>query len=301
MIRVRVPATSANLGVGYDCLGMALELYGECTFDFSKEGLFVSGCPAEFQNADNLVLRAFFLALAAWKLPMPKGVSLHIDTKIPLARGLGSSASCIAAGTLAAYAYGKGAGNIDRKEVLRQCLRLENHPDNLAPAIYGGLCASFLDPAENDDLPHPFVASYLIWESYRFVTIIPDYEVHTQQARTLLPQSMRYADAVYQMGRCAAICKALENGENELLRHACVDRMQEPYRKQLIPEYEAVRHLACSLGAYAFYISGSGPTMIAVTDRSNGEALREQIAHAYPSWRVDCLRASKQGGVVEDE
>lgn len=301
MIRVRVPATSANLGVGYDCLGMALTLYGTFTFDFSQKGIVVSGCPKEYQNADNLVLQAFFSALRAWGLPLPEGVALQIDTEIPVARGLGSSASCIAAGVLAAHAYGRGSETIDAQEVLRQCLQLEAHPDNLAPAITGGLCASFLSQSADDDLPRPFVATYPIQERYRFVTVIPDYEVHTQKARTLLPKTMRYADAVYQMGRCAAICKGLENGDEDLVRHACTDRMQEPYRKQLIPEYDAVRSLAFANGAAAFYISGSGPTMIAIVDRSRSEALCAQLAAAYPSWQVHCLSAAEQGGVVEDE
>ena len=172
----------------------------------------VCGCPKEYQNADNLVLQAFFSALRAWGLPLPEGVALQIDTEIPVARGLGSSASCIAAGVLAAHAYGRGSETIDAQEVLRQCVQLEALPDNLAPAITGGLCAAFLSQAADDDLPRPFVAKYPIQERYRFVTVIPDYEVHTQKARTLLPKTMRYADAVYQMGRCAALAKATEIG-----------------------------------------------------------------------------------------
>lgn len=291
MIRVYVPATSANLGVGYDCLGMALNHYGTFTFAFEGEGHVISGCPKEFQNDDNLVLKAFYTALDELKVDHPSGIRLHIDTPLPAARGLGSSATCIVAGILAADAFSEK--KLSKRELLKLCLLLEHHPDNVAPALMGGLCASFIDEGE------PYITFYPIHERLRFVTIIPDYEVLTAQARQILPVSMSYADAVYQMGRCAAMCRALELGDRELLLHACTDRMQEPYRKTLIPEYGQVRETVFAKGAEAFFISGSGSTMIAVTDQSRGDEMCRCLKEQYPNWIVLCLQAAGQGGYVE--
>lgn len=293
MIRVHVPATSANLGVGYDCLGMALSLYGTFTFDFACDTVVVRGCPPQYQNADNLVLQAFFTTLQELNVPPVQGVALTIDTPLPLARGLGSSASCIVAGVLAGAAYAKQT--LSKQALLRICLLLEHHPDNVAPALYGGLCASFIEGCD------PYIAAYSVSEHFRFITVIPDYEVRTQQARAILPDTMSYGDATYQMGRCAALCKALESGDGELLSHACSDRMQEPYRKKLIPDYDAVRKIAFAQGADAFFISGSGSTMIAVIDQHQALALCDRLCRAYPKWQIYSLCAAKQGGYVEDE
>lgn len=293
MIRIHVPATSANLGVGYDCLGLALAFEGTFTFSFPVSGLSVSGCPKEFQNRDNLVLQAFFTALKQLGVEEPAGIHLNIDTPVPVARGLGSSASCIVAGVLAAAAFSKRS--LSKKELLRLCLLLEHHPDNVAPALYGNLCSSFLDEQE------AVTAHFQVHERFRFVTIIPDYEVRTADARAILPDTMHYADATYQMGRCAALCKALETGDGALLRHACKDRMQEPYRKTLIKDYEDVRSMAYEHGAETFFISGSGSTMIAVVDRSKSEALAEQFQQRYPDWLILDLAAAKQGGYVDYE
>ncbi len=293
MIRVHVPATSANLGVGYDCLGLALAYEGIFSFSFPEEGITISGCPKEFQNKDNLVLQSFFTALEALGVEEPKGIHLDIQTPVPVARGLGSSASCIVAGVLAGAAY--SGQTLSKEALLRICLLLEHHPDNVAPALYGNLCASFIDEEE------PITAHFQVHERFRFVTIIPDYEVRTADARAILPDTMHYAEATYQMGRCSALCKALETGDGVLLRHACKDRMQEPYRKKLIKDYEDVRSMAYAHGAETFFISGSGSTMIAVMDQKTSEDVTLLFRQRYPNWIILNLSAAKQGGYVEYE
>lgn len=293
MIRVHVPVTSANIGVGYDCLGLALDYFGAFTFSFDKEGLVITGCPQAYQNKDNLVIQAFYSALDEWKIPYPLGITLDIQNASPMSRGLGSSASCIVAGVLGAAAFSKRS--FTKQELLRVCLHLEHHPDNLAPALYGNLCSSFL---ENEQ---PYVSLYQVHEKFAFVTVIPDYEVQTAAARAILPDQMSYGDAVYQMGRCVALCRALETGDHELLSHACQDRMQEPYRKTLIKDYEDVRKIALDQGAQAFFISGSGSTMIAIIDQQKSEQLRSLFQKRYPSWMILNLQAAQKGGYVEYE
>ena len=218
-------------------------------------------------------------------------VQIHIDTPIPVARGLGSSASCIVAGVLGAVAY--SGQKLPLQELLRLATLLEHHPDNVAPALYGSLCASFMENGL------PYTAQFAVHEKFRFVTIIPDYEVRTEDARRILPSDMSYADAIYQMGRCATLGKALESGDEEMVRHACIDRMQEPYRSRLIPEYDEVKRLCMDLGALAFVISGSGSTMLAVCTADTGGKLCRQLSERFRSWQVLELKAAAEGGAFE--
>lgn len=290
MIRVKVPATSANLGVGFDCMGLALDWQGVFTFCFDGPEFMISGCPKTYQNKDNLVYHAFARTLMALGKRVPV-VQIHIDTPIPVARGLGSSASCIVAGVLGAVAY--SGQKLPLQELLRLATLLEHHPDNVAPALYGSLCASFMENGL------PYTAQFAVHEKFRFVTIIPDYEVRTEDARRILPSDMSYADAIYQMGRCATLGKALESGDEEMVRHACIDRMQEPYRSRLIPEYDEVKRLCMDLGALAFVISGSGSTMLAVCTADTGGKLCRQLSERFRSWQVLELKAAAEGGAFE--
>lgn len=290
MIRVKVPATSANLGVGFDCMGLALDWQGVFTFRFDGPEFMISGCPKAYQNKDNLVYHAFARTLMALGKRVPV-VQIHIDTPIPVARGLGSSASCIVAGVLGAVAY--SGQKLPLQELLRLATLLEHHPDNVAPALYGSLCASFMENGT------PYTAQFAVHEKFRFVTIIPDYEVRTEDARRILPSDMSYADAIYQMGRCATLGKALESGDEEMVRHACIDRMQEPYRSRLIPEYDEVKRLCMDLGALAFVISGSGSTMLAVCTAKTGGKLCRQLSERFRSWQVLELKAAAEGGAFE--
>ncbi len=290
MIRVKVPATSANLGVGFDCMGLALDWQGVFTFCFDGPEFMISGCPKAYQNKDNLVYHAFARTLMALGKRVPV-VQIHIDTPIPVARGLGSSASCIVAGVLGAVAY--SGQKLPLQELLRLATLLEHHPDNVAPALYGSLCASFMENGM------PYTAQFAVHEKFRFVTIIPDYEVRTEDARRILPSDMSYADAIYQMGRCATLGKALESGDEEMVRHACIDRMQEPYRSRLIPEYDEVKRLCMDLGALAFVISGSGSTMLAVCTADTGGKLCRQLSERFRSWQVLELKAAAEGGAFE--
>ena len=290
MIRVKVPATSANLGVGFDCMGLALDWQGVFTFCFDGPEFMISGCPKAYQNKDNLVYHAFARTLMALGKRVPV-VQIHIDTPIPVARGLGSSASCIVAGVLGAVAY--SGQKLPLQELLRLATLLEHHPDNVAPALYGSLCASFMENGM------PYTAQFAVHEKFRFVTIIPDYEVRTEDARRILPSDMSYADAIYQMGRCATLGKALESGDEEMVRHACIDRMQEPYRSRLIPEYDEVKRLCMDLGALAFVISGSGSTMLAVCTADTGGKLCRQLSERFRSWQVLELKAAAEGGAFK--
>ena len=257
MIKITVPATSANLGIGYDTLGMAVSLYSHFTFERADK-LTITGCPEEFQNENNLVYVSFVDALAAWDEPaLP--VAIDIQTDVPVARGLGSSSTCVVAGIMAAAAL--TGHTVDRAELVRIATEVEGHPDNVAPAILGGAVCSF---TPTDSLPQ--CLRYEVSDKLRFITVIPPYEVHTSEARKVVPQEIPLSTAVWQMGRIAGMTRGLETGDLDLIAAANDDRIQEPYRRRLIPDYNAVRDTCLNGGAKTIWISGSGSTLMAVTD-----------------------------------
>lgn len=291
MIKVKVPATSANLGVGYDCLGIALDEFASVTFEIIEQGLIITGCEDAYCNEDNLFYQAFLEGLRYMKKEI-SGLRMHIESNVPFARGMGSSATCIVAGIAGANAL---FGNIMNKyEIFHIATRMEGHPDNIAPAIFGGLCASFME----DGKPH--MIKYGIKKGMIMVTIIPDYEVNTKQAREVLPTTMSYQDAIYQMGRCTALAKALEIGNPLIIKKACKDKMQEPFRSKLIKEYEEMKVICEEEDAITMFISGSGSTMIALTmDEEIAHNMEQRISKQYPNFSVRLLHATYDG--VESE
>lgn len=287
---VSVPATSANLGVGYDCLGMALDL--RATFGLIRsDELEVHGCEERFRGPDNLVWTSFLTGLAALGAePFP--VRIDIDSPIPLAGGLGSSSACVVAGIAAAQAL--VAGEVDPDLTLRVATQVEGHPDNVAPAVLGGVVSSFVADGETVST-RADVAPNL-----RFVAVAPPYEVRTSDARRVMPDEVPLSTAVWQMGRCAATLQALCAGDAELLGKACHDRLHEPYRKLLIADYEPLRAVALEAGACAFFISGSGSTMIAVADGPERAGdVREALSGVREGLWVRDLAASPEGARLE--
>ena len=294
MIKVTVPATSANLGIGYDTLGMAVSLYSHFTFDHA-DTLTITGCPEEFQNRDNMVYVAFEQALEQWGMePFP--ISIDIQTEIPVARGLGSSSTCVVAGITG----GMGAAALTRRTVTREELvamatALEGHPDNVAPALLGAAVCSFTPEGEL-----PRCLRYNVSERLRFITIIPPYEVHTSEARKVVPQEVPLSTAVWQMGRIAGLTRGLETGDTELIAAANDDRLQEPYRRKLIPDYDAIRATCLEGGAKTIWISGSGSTLMAVTDDTIvAKFLQVRLREQFPTCETHILTCDTQGAQIE--
>ena len=291
MIRISVPATSANLGIGYDTLGMAVSLYSHFTFE-RADALEITGCPEEFRNADNLVYVSFVDALREWgEEPFP--VRLDIQTEVPVARGLGSSSTCVVAGIMAAAAL--TSHTVDRAELVRIAAAVEGHPDNVAPAILGGAVCSF---TPEGGLPR--CLRYEVSENLRFITVIPPYEVHTSEARKVVPQEVPLADAVWQMGRIAGMTRGLETGDLDLVAAANDDRLQEPYRRALIPDYDAVRACCLEGGAKTMWISGSGSTLMAVTDDTIvAKFLQVRLRERFPECDTRILTCDTEGAQIE--
>lgn len=292
LVIVRVPATSANVGVGFDCLGLALDLTATFLITPVPGGaLSIDGCEERFRGDDNLVWQSYLRTCGILGCD-PQPLHITILSPIPLSGGLGSSSVCTIAGMAAAMAL--SPQGFDRDLALKVATEIEGHPDNVAPALLGGLVSSFVDGGKT-------VSTRMeIASNLRFVAIAPPYEVRTEEARKVLPAEVPLSTAVWQMGRCVAVVRALETGDAELLRAACVDKLHEPYRAALIPDYEALKHSALDAGACAFIISGSGSTMLAIAD---GDAAAARVSAALeaacPDYWLNTFSANTIGTTVE--
>ncbi|MEG0823732.1 MAG: homoserine kinase [Erysipelotrichaceae bacterium] len=232
MVTIKVPATSANIGPGFDSLGIALNLYATYSFEELSTGLVIEGCEERFQNENNLIYVAYKLTMDYLKLPI-KGLKLCVSTDVPVSRGLGSSATCVVGGILGANAIANYP--LTKEEVLMLATKLEGHPDNVAPAIYGGLTASLMF---NDQ---PYSIKYDISKELHFFAMIPDFETKTSDARKVLPTSVSYHDAIHNASHVAVLMKALETANSELIKLSLDDCLHEPYRKSLIKGYDEVK------------------------------------------------------------
>lgn len=291
MVRIKVPATTANIGPGFDSLGCALSLYAIVDFEETESGLIIDGCEPAYQNEDNLMVIAYDKTMARMNLKR-KGLHIHFQSDIPISRGLGSSAALLVAGSMAANVlHGE---LLSKEDILAVCNEIEGHPDNVAPAIYGGLTASLVEDGE------PYSVRYPINDQAYFCVLIPDFQTSTHEARKILPTSIDFKDAVFNISRTAVLCRALEIWDEKLLRIALDDKLHQPYRSQLIHEYEKVRMICLSHGASAFFISGSGPTCIALSSDSNfSERINEELKKCYHTWQTMDLKADLNGAESE--
>lgn len=291
-VTVRVPASTSNLGPGYDSLGMALSLQAKFTFEPSDE-LVIEGCSEAYRNADNLVMQGFRMVCEKAGRPVP-AVHLVIDSEVPVARGLGSSSTCIAGGMAAANAM---LGNpFTTDDLFQLCTAFEGHPDNAAPAFLGGLTASFMH--EGRAVAVPFSPD----PAWRFVAVIPNYEVRTEEARRIVRRDIDLSAAVHTMSHAIAMVRGLETGDEALVGAACADVLHEPYRRTLIAEYDAMRAMALEAGAATFFISGSGSTMIAATkSEAVAEAFVAKVRETRPDFAARVLTVCYEGTTVTVE
>lgn len=291
-IAVRVPATTANIGPGFDSMGCALALYNYITCEVLPAGkLVITGCPEPYQNEENLAVQGYRAVLSRLGLPN-EGLSLNIRAEIPVCRGLGSSAAMIAGGAAAANLL-HGA-SLSSAELLAVTNEIEGHPDNLAPAIYGGLTASLVE----DGIPR--TVRLPLSPTLRWVAAIPNFELSTHIARAVLPKKVAFTDAVYNASHAAVLAGALGSGDRELIAMALRDRLHQPYRENLIPEYGKVKAAAEQCGAIAFCISGAGPTLLALTDEASFAAqFAEKCKRLEHRWNIMELAVDTEGIVAE--
>lgn len=256
MLQVIVNATSANVCVGFDTLGIALDLNN--TFTFKKSDSFsFKGFDSKYIFEDNLVYTSYIKVFKKLnKTIVPVEISFKGD--IPISRGLGSSSSLIVAGIVGANYY---LNNIlSKDEMLEIASQIEGHPDNVAPAIYGGLVSSFVDKEGKYRS-----INYPINDRLKFIVIIPEYMVSTKEARGVLPKKLDYKSIVSNLSRIANIPYAFKVGDIDLLYNLFLDYVHEPYRKTLINDYDRIKEIA-NKRHLPMAISGSGSTMLIISD-----------------------------------
>lgn len=258
MVTVRVPATTANLGPGFDVLGLALNLYNYVEMEFCTEGLIIEvdgeGSSSIPKDETNIVYQA---AQKVWeKCNYPcKGVHIKLTNNIPLTRGLGSSAAAITGGIVAANAL-LGYPLTD-EELLQLATGFEGHPDNVAPALLGGLVISIMDGKQ------VYSHKVAIETDLQIGAVIPHFSLSTKNGRQVLPQQVSREDATFNIGRTAFLVAAFLQGNYDLLQFGMQDRLHQPYRSSLIPGMEAAFQKAREAGARGVTLSGSGPTLVA--------------------------------------
>ena len=297
---VRVPATTANLGSGFDAIGMALDVYNDFELELTKDDSWTAeiageGCEDLPRDETNLVLRSarFLFDRAGVDV---KGLRAKISNRIPLARGLGSSATAIVAGLAGANALLDRACNDD--EILAMARRLEGQPDNVAPACLGGIVVSF----ENDG--QRWTQRIVPPADLQVVLVVPRFHLSTEAARAALPRQVSLQDAVFNVGRAAFLAAARGKGAFDGLSFAMEDRLHQPYRKSLVPGMEEVFAVAKGAGALGVALSGAGPTVMALS-RQNDSRLGEAMAAAFAAHGVQSdviwTKPSSQGALCQFE
>lgn len=289
MIKIAVPATSANCGVGFDCLGMAMDWWATFTFEKS-DVLQISGCPTQFQNEENLVVQSFYATCDALDKEYPV-FSLHMDNEIPFQRGLGTSALCIVAGILAADQWFDA--HLDPMRMLSLATEIEGHPDNVAPAIFGQAVVSVIDQGKPQMVSVPCA-------NWQVLAMIPESAISTEQARNVLPASIEFPQACHQVAHALIFSRALQIGDESLLFNSCKDVLHQPYRKQFIKQYDAIADY-CQEHQLPMWISGSGSTLIAVSMRSNALEDLKQWVEQTQGIQTKRIRIAQKGATVLHE
>ncbi len=286
---IRVPASTANLGAGFDVLGMAVSLYNDFTFEKMEEGFEISGTEDEFSTKDNIIYQAFLKTFDIMK-KSPCGIKINISGDIPISRGLGSSAACIVAGVMVAL-YIIGEGEIDRNKLLDIATKIEGHPDNVAPAIFGGLVVSLVHEGR------VIYQDVAIKDEVELAVLVPNFRLSTEEARKVLPQSVSFKDAVFNLSRLGLFISSLCAGSFENLDIASQDALHQNRRATLIPDFDKIMQYGKEAGSLAGFLSGAGPSiMFMVRDAEDfSDKMNEKTDEV---WTAIPLKVDNTGAVL---
>ena len=306
MFKVRVPATSANIGPCFDTAGLALTLYNE-TEVFDKNDIEQNPRPLIEVNCiieksiranqiipddeTNLVWQTVNLFCEKMGVPVPFFAIRQTDS-IPLTRGLGSSAACVVAGLMIANELTKSG--ISKDELINMSVELEGHPDNVAPAFLGGMVVGASDGRRFEHVRID------VSDDLEFFAVIPDFPLSTEDARAVLPRAYTKEQAVFNCSRVALLVSAMMSGNFGALSVAMQDEIHQPYRKILIPGMETIIRSSVEFGAYGAYLSGAGPTIMVVAPKgSDIKAKLENLVSTFSHfWFVLPLGGDKNGAEV---
>lgn len=308
MIKVSIPATTANLGPGFDCIGLALNLRNtfSVALDENPGGVRVTvageGESRLPQDAKHLVAQTMIDETWPGVIPQDRGIHIHCENAIPVASGLGSSSTALLAGLIFSSALSARSvvgddpaeiaktvkSEVNMNRVLRRAIKLEGHGDNVAPALLGGLI--LVVPGEE------LVIRSVEFAPLKVVVCVPEFDFLTTVARAALPVEYPKADTIFNIGHVTLLVEALRTGDAALLRSAVRDRVHEPYRLPLIPGAKEAREAALDAGAITTCMSGAGPGQLAFAD-SNHEQIGQAMVQAFSAvglraraWVLDAVR-----------
>ncbi|NJN88661.1 MAG: homoserine kinase [Leptolyngbyaceae cyanobacterium SL_7_1] len=301
-VSVQVPATTSNIGSGFDCIGAAFTLYNQFTYQVAADSdspltIAVTGIEAPRVKTDdsNLAYQSF-LRLYQHIGQTPPAVKMAIALGVPLSRGLGSSATAIVGGLVGANVL---AGSpLSQAEIMELAITIEGHPDNVVPALLGGCRLAAVDHQQWAICDIPWHTEVVP------IVAIPDFEVSTAEARRVLPSQYSRADAIFNVSHLGLLIRGLETGQGDWLRVAMDDRIHQPYRQSLIQGYEAVRSAALTAGAYGLVISGAGPTLLTLAHPTQAAAVEAAMTQAWTEQgvtvEVKALELNRQGAIVAE-
>jgi len=299
MVIVKVPATSANIGPGFDCMGLALNMYSELKIDKIDSNGIEIVVPDELKNILPTDGRNYvYIAMEkVFNIVEEKfsGYRIIIDNKIPLTRGLGSSSAAIVSGLAGAnYLLGN---QLSKDELLKLACDIEKHPDNVAPAIFGGFVVSVCDGDEVHYIKND------ISKDLNFAALVPDFYFQTKKSRSVLPSYVPHRTAVYNLAHAAFTASAFISGDYSKLDEGIKDKLHQQFRLPHIKDGESIMDLCRQSGAQACYLSGAGPTIMALIngDSSNfEEKINSMLNNRFPNWTLNMLKADNTGVCVEE-
>ena len=291
-VTVKVPATTANLGPAFDCVGMALDLFNSVTLTVSDKVSFaISGEGEKFlpKGADNRIFKAIQSVYSEINKPVPT-LAISCVNQIPLVRGLGSSSAAALSGLAAANAL--EGDPLSRERILEMAVEIEGHPDNVAPALLGG-CQIVV---QNGD--KIVTSAVKVADGLRAVLFIPDFQMSTSKARSLLAKDVSRKDAIFNMGRTALLCNALATGDWCSLKTATEDRLHQQARESMFPAMPKIISASLEAGAHGAFLSGAGPTIIALASDKYAEiaiAMTQEAERANVNGKTMTLSLSALG------
>ena len=294
MIKVKVPATTANMGPGFDSIGMALTMYNIAYAEEIEKGLEIiiqDGNPSIPTDESNLIYKTICYFYDNIGKPVP-GIRIVQQDSIPHTRGLGSSAACIVAGLHIANAMSHSF--FSKEELVQMAAQIEGHPDNTTPALLGGMTIGAMN---EKDMKYVKVH---VPDTLHFAVMIPDFTLSTELAREALPKSVSLKDAVFNASRAALLAASMMSGDMDNLELASQDCLHQPYRSKLIPHMDEILEQAKRYGAKGSFLSGAGPTLLAII-KNVVDFRREMVAYLETldqNWQVQMLQADNEGAKV---
>lgn len=294
MLKIKVPASTANMGPGFDVLALSFKLYNEFIFEDSKE-LIINTPNKRYNNKNNLVYRTLVQILEEKGIEAP-ALKLTMRNEIPISRGLGSSATCILAGVIAANRYLKK--KMTTEEIYLKAVAIEGHCDNISSQFFGGLTLSM---REEDRI---FYRKANIPSGLLCTALIPDFTLSTKKARAVLPETVSLTDATYNLSHAMLFVESLKNGQFKDLKYFLKDKLHEPYRSSLIPNFDRIIQKAYDLGAYGAFLSGAGPTIMIL--RKNEENSFKKNIQIYlntleDQWKAVDLSIDNEGTIISQD